>query len=357
MIATIVLGIFSVIFASLARYQRMQWGLKASFALIFLFLALRYNFGNDYEGYASGFDNIKNYDQYSLSDFLLQYEPGWIFLNWLFKPLGFFAMTAMLAFLNCVVYYRFIFKYVPVEYYWFSVFVYVFYPDFMLVHASAMRQSVAILFFVISIDCLLRKNSIRYFFCIALASLFHYTAVILFPVYLLTFINCKIRLMYGVVIASVFLSLFVFGPSLSPYFKLLISGVYSKYEFYQDAGEINSDLGFAYYSVLFAFILYFERFQNREIALFFKVAVVGFLFVPLTLVIEIFARAGMYFMPAIIVVYPNILMIKKNVVVNVLFLAVIILVTIYQFFAFFYSDTYSEYYRDYQTFFSVPQWY
>lgn len=55
MIVTTLLGIITVILAYLAKYKNVQLGLKTSFILILIFLALRYNFGNDYKKYPQGF--------------------------------------------------------------------------------------------------------------------------------------------------------------------------------------------------------------------------------------------------------------------------------------------------------------
>ena len=310
---TIVMGLFAVLFAFFAKYTNSRWGLRISFSLIFVFLSLRYNFGNDYGEYLKGFLLIRDYDPEYLFQLLVQFEPGWILINLLFRDLGFFAMTAVLALLSCMIYYRFIVSYVPPKYYWLATFIYIFYPDFMLVHSSAMRQSVATMFFIFSIDYLYKRNSIRYFVCIGLASSFHYTALILAPLYLLVFFNGKIRIRQAALFFSLYASLFIFGESLSPYFRIIISNFSEKYETYQDAGVVNSGFGFLYYASLLILVLCWERYQNREIALIFKIAIISFLLMPLTLVVEMLSRLGMYFAPATIVTYPIILMnLKKN---------------------------------------------
>lgn len=357
MIITIILGLFSVLFAYLAKYKDTQWGLKVSFSLIFLFLALRYNFGNDYEGYLDNFIQIDQNDQLYNSIYSLQFELGWMFLNWLFRPLGFFVMTAVLALLNCAVYYRFIIKYVPVRYYWLAIFLYVFNPNFMLVHSSAMRQSVAIMIFVFSLDFLYKKDAIRYFLCIGLASLFHFTAIILAPVYLLTFFNQKISKIYSIMLVSTFVLLFIFGESLSPHIKQIVSNLSEKYEVYEDAGVANTGLGFLYYSAAFLLLIYFERLQGREIALVFKIALISFMFMPVALIIQMISRIGMYFEPATIIAYPVILMNFKKPVNKAIFLTILVFFTTYQFFQFFYSDTYKDYFGAYQTIFSAPELY
>jgi EpsG family len=357
MIATIILGIFSVLFAYLAKYKNTRWGLKVSFTLIFLFLALRYNVGNDYETYLNAFIDISQYNQIDFFDNTQQFESGWMLLNWLFRSLGFFAMTAVLALFNCVVYYRFIKKYVPVRYYWLAIFLYIFYPEFMLIHSSAMRQSIAIMLFVFSLDYLYKKDAIRYFLCIGLASLFHFSALILLPVYLLGLFNWKIYKVYGVIFVSIFVSLFLFSESLSPYLKQFISNYFEKYAIYQDAGVVNTGLGFLYFSALFILILYFERLQNKEIALVFKIAIISFMLMPLTLIVELTARVRMYFAPATIIAYPIVLMNLKRPISKTIFLTLLLIFTAFQFFRFFYSDTWKDTFLTYQTIFSAPQWY
>ena len=227
----------------------------------------------------------------------------------------------------------------------------------MLVQSSAMRQSIAIMLFVYSLDYLYKKDAIRYFLCIAVASLFHFTALILLPVYLLAYFNQKIRGVYGIILVSIFVSLFLFGESLSPYITLFIGYFSEKYEFYQDAGVVKTGLSFLYYSVLFILILYYERLQDREIALIFKIAIISFMVMPMILIIEMIARLGLYFSPATIIAYPNILINLKKPVSKTIFLTIILVFTIYQFVQFFQSDTYKDYFGTYQTILSAPEWY
>lgn len=357
MIATIILGIISVLFAYLAKCKDARWGLKASFTLIFLFLALRYNFGNDYERYLNAFIDISQYNQIDFFDNTRQYESGWMLLNWLFRSLGFFAMTAVLALFNCVVYYRFIKKYVPVRYYWLAIFLYIFYPEFMLIHSSAMRQSIAIMLFVFSMDYLYEKDAIRYFLCILLASLFHFSALILLPVYLLGLFNRRFYTVIGVTFVLIYVSVILFNQSLSPYLNLFINNYFEKYVGYRDAGVVNMGLGFLYFAVMSILTLYFLRLQNKETALVFMISIISFVLMPLALIIGLTARAGMYFVPATIIAYPIIFMKLKNPISKIIYLTIVLTATTYRFFQFFYSDVYKDAFGIYQTIFSAPQWY
>lgn len=357
MYATIILGIFSVLFAYLARYKNTRWGLKVSFTLIFLFLALRYNFGNDYQTYLDAFIAIQQYNDINVFFLMLQqFEPGWIFLNWLFRPLGFFAMTAVIASLNCIVYYRFIKKHLPVQYYWLGVFIYIFSPVLMLVHASGMRQSIAIMLFIFSLDYLYKKDAIRYFLCIGLASLFHLSALVMLPVYLVGLFNWKINKATGIIIFSIFMILYFFGPLIAPHVEQ-ITDYFPKYAGRHETAEFGTGLGTVYLSGLLILILYFERLQNRQTSLVFKMAIISIMLLPLNLINELSHRLAMYFAIGTIIVYPTILRNLKNPPIKIIYLTTLIFFAIYKFFQLFYSETDKDYYAIYQTIFSAPQWY
>lgn len=358
MIATIILGIFSVLFAYLTKYKHGQWGLKASFTLIFLFLALRYDFGNDYKTYLNSFIAM-NWNQSlenNLYFWILQFEPGWLFLNWLFGSLGFFALTAVLALINCIIYYCFIKKYLSAQYYWIAVFIYIFNPVFMLTHVSAMRQSIAIMLFVFSLDYLYQKSAIRFFFCIVLASLFHISAIVLFPLYFLGLSNWRVAKKTGVIIFSIFVSLFLFGQAISPYFKKIIASVSDRYVDYQVIGEFSSGLGVIYVSGCLLLTLYFERSQNKKTALLFKIAIISYLLMPLNLIFDLSGRLVMYFTIATIIVCPIILINLKKPLYKYSYLSIIIMFTIYKFFQHFNEEFNKDHYSIYHTIFSAPQW-
>ncbi len=358
MIITIFLGFFSILFAYLAKFEQGKWGLKVSFILIFVFISLRYNFGNDYNEYLKIFNSLSNSKTIDIEFLFFQfYEPGWIFLNWIFKDLGFFIMNIFLAFFSCLIYYRFIKKYITKEYYWLSLFIYIFFPGFLLIQSSAMRQSVALMLFLFSIDYINKKYIWRYFITIIFAGMFHYSALLLLPAYFLVFFNKKIRLILGSVLFLTYLSLFVFGEKLAPLFQTLMLNITDKYESYQDQGNVNSGFGFIYFTLLFIIVLLHDHKQIKEVALLFKIAILSFFIIPLGLIIEMSGRFAMYFSPATIVVYPNILASMKNAYVKYFFISILMVFTLYQFLMFFYSKNYNQFYFEYHTIFSADKWY
>ena len=87
-------------------------GLIWSMIILFLFLALRYNFGNDYPAYYTSF--------YDGNDILedSQVEVGYKWLTILFKPFGFFIFIIWWSAFYIIALYKTIRRYVPEEYYW-----------------------------------------------------------------------------------------------------------------------------------------------------------------------------------------------------------------------------------------------
>lgn len=366
MITVAIFGIIVVFLAYIAQFRQTHFGLKISFFLIFLFLALRYDYGNDYHGYLRIFLNI---DQTAV-DFLKglwpdrqewqfglagskTLGPGWLALCALFQPLGFFAMITVLALFNCIVYHHFITKYVPPAYYSLAVFLYVFNPQLMLVQSSAMRQSVAISIFLISIDYIYKKDLIRYILLICVAVSFHSTAILMVPVYLLGLVNLRISKPIAIGCYSIFLLLFLFADSLTPVINLILGTYVSRYGYYE-AGTIRTGLLVVFYSVFLMLLLLYEKFQNNEISILYKIAILGIWITPFALIVMMIGRVGMYFHPILIAVYPLILLDIKNVIFKRSLLGMIVFMILYNYYGFFQSDTWRIAFSTYQTIFSSP---
>jgi hypothetical protein len=361
MITVAVLNIVVVFLAFFARFKNWEFLLKISFGLLFVFLALRYDYGNDYPGY------LKDFMRLSFSDFTsysktTHFEPGWTFLCYLFRPFGvkgFFAMTAVLALFNCVVYYRFIKRYVPPAYYWLAVFLYVFTPELMLIHASAMRQSVAISLFLIAIGFLQKKNVIGYFICIGIATLFHLSALILRPVFLLGMFNWKINKATAAGLLASYIVFVFMGKVLKEPITNFIATYFQKYAVYnsQSGIEIGTGMGLMFYTLLFVLILWYEQYQTRENAIVFKLAVVSYLLLPVSLIIMILGRSAMYFQPATIAVIPMVFANIKNVIIRYTVMFALIAITLLSFNGFFHSKVWVKKFGTYQTIFSSQELY
>ncbi len=353
MITVVIIGVLAVGFAYLAGRSQQKLFLKVSFAIIYVFLALRYDYGNDYNSYLEEFVALNTGNLRSLFDGSSHFEAGWIFLCYLFRPMGFFALVAVVSLFNCFVCYRFINKYVPASYYWFGVARYIYYPPLMLMSASAIRQSIAVSLFMLSIDYLCKRQILRYIFIIMIASLFHSSALVLIPVCFLSVVRRAITNAAAIVLLIAMVLLYIYGNALLPNLQGIIANVSERYNVYtDDVGEQRSALGTVANLGFFALYLYYARSKASEVGLLFKVAVASCFIFPVSLVISMIGRYDMYFAVITITIIPVIVSSIRNKIHRRLILAVVLAATVYRLVAFFGSDIWAPSYGHYTTIFS-----
>lgn len=150
-----------------------------AFLLLFLFAALRYNFGNDYMSYLNHYVAIRhgNWKIYG-SQYLFT------LINYLSPSFSFLIAISSFCFLFVV--YRLLKNNLPPENIWMGISVFLFSPYIFLINLSAIRQCLAMLLFIAAI-CYISKPGrckfLVYIILILTASLIHKSALILLPVY------------------------------------------------------------------------------------------------------------------------------------------------------------------------------
>ena len=347
-------NVLTVFFAFLESKKILKNGLLISFIIIFIILSFRYDFGNDYMGYYRGFQEINRYVTFDIFDKEIHFEPGWIVMCILFKPVGFFGMVGFLSFIYCYLLYDLIKKHVPIKLYWLAVFILVFSSDFFLTHLSTMRQTLAILIFIFSLKFIYNKNIILYFSFILLASTFHSSALLLLPIYFLQFVNFKLNKFSIGLIFVLYCILFVFGEKIKPFLNTVVTSFNEDYLLYDKEGEFNSGIGLFILSFFFLILLLVNnKFIKGEINLLYKLVILSFIIVPFGLIIMMIARIGMYFSIFSIIVYPLVFVEVKIKSIKYLFLILLLSLTLKSFFDFFESPIYKDKYKEYYTIFSV----
>lgn len=394
MLIPIVIGSLAVLSTYMTRDRQNGFGMKLAFTLIFIFLALRYDYGNDYMNYLDGFNEITSNVKIFLTE--MRWEPGWNLLHILFKPFGFFAMVAFMSLATCIIFYRFIRDFVPAQYQWLAMFLYVFDPYLFLVPASAMRQNLGIILFIWGIEFLYRKKIIPYVLLSIAAASIHKSGIVLLPFVVLPFVNVKINKLFASVIFLGFASLFVLGQVVFSLLGGVISIYFTQYaETYTGGASFSTGIGLIFMLFQFGAILYFAglelnhqdesedmldtpvseellEYQSSEMQIagphtkfmdigarriLFKLAIITFMFVPLGLQLMMIGRINMFFTPVLIAVYPIILFMSKDRFFKLVFLSTLLFYTLFRFWAFFMSPVWRDKFGTYQTIFSAPQWY
>jgi transmembrane protein EpsG len=349
MILFAIFCIVVVLFAYLADAFKSDYYLKLSFFIIFIFLALRYEYGNDYISYMDLFYKIDHLDIGS------HIEVGWQLLCLLFKPFGFFVMVAALALIQCVVYYGFIKKYVPSRYYSLALFLYLFTPTCFLILSSAMRQSVSVMIFVFAIRYIYEKDIIRYFISIIIAMMFHASAIVLFPVYFLGVFNVMINRTVAVLLFIIYPLMYLVLQYLQIHLGEVVSLYFRDYEMYLDAemSSFGTGLGFIFNLFVLSLIITKHGLQNKENKLIYKLAILSYYVMPFSYINPMAGRIGMYFLPVLIVAFTSVLINVKGGVVRHSIAAVYSFIAIIAFYKFFESDIWAEGFGVYKTILSA----
>jgi hypothetical protein len=364
--ASLLVNIIAVILALFARKKDSKW-LKRAFFVIFIFLAIRYGYGNDYMEYLRYFIEV-NRNVYGFSDYLsnLFYygdytgerdiEKGWLFLSHLFQPLGFFAMVAVLSGIYCYAYYKIINEYVPPAYYWLSVFIFVFDPSNLLIQASAMRQTAGIIIFIFAFYYLLNKNVLRYGVNVYLATLFHNSSIVLFPVYYLVKLYKKITIQNSVIVIILYVIFILFSFWLLPYIYIFNADYLGKYSGYEDSkNALNSGMGMVFMGLILIAFLYTGARERSASLLFIKLAIIAILISAIGTGNVMISRIGYYFGFSLIVAIPIMVYNIKNNLLKPGIMISYMLLKFYGWYNFFYSPVWFKYYYEYHTIFSSPK--
>ena len=153
------------------------WRLIISFIPLFIFAAFRDNFGLDYEAYMEMFETVHEYPgQYED----LRAEYGYLKLNeWL--P-TFRLLIILTSAFTCASYIYFFYKVIPASYSWLAILLLFLSGDksifFMF---SGIRNAISISILIFTIPLLQKRRLLPFIMCMLLASLFHKTAFIYFP--------------------------------------------------------------------------------------------------------------------------------------------------------------------------------
>ena len=163
---TILLNLFP-----LKLEKRKKFILPISFIILFVFLAIRYDYGVDYLTYQRIFYSPELYSRGFGS------EPLFWWFFFLFKH--YYQFVIAQTFLICGTYFYFVTKYVSPKYYFFFFFVFMCYPGMMFTTIAAMRSSIAVVVFLWGTELffLQRNKPLLYVVSIFAASLCHLSAI------------------------------------------------------------------------------------------------------------------------------------------------------------------------------------
>lgn len=354
MIIVTTLNIIVVVMAYLARCEKQRDMLLWAFILLSLIYGIRYCYGSDYMEYYKVFEqsfSIRNEDQ----------EYGWHLLNCLFHPVGFYGLVFFLTCSENYIIYVIIRRYVPKEWFWFAVFIYVFNIGYLFIGLSMMRQFLAMCIGLYSFKFIEKRELFPFLLLCSLATSFHVISVLLFPLYLTPYINK----LFSNKIATV----------------LLLIGLYFLYVHMAEVvlnfviGMKENDLSYAntsYVSVeelseeknvrvihlirIVVYIVFFVRnFRdlNKSQQMYSTIVLLGFMIIPFAVYMKMVLRASWIYTFAEIVAFPYLLNQEKKRLLKFPLVFVYMVFILYEYFEIFTSPIYGASYIHFRTIFET----
>lgn len=161
-----------------AKTERAQfWKIVLTFLPLFLFGALRVDFGYDYDAYEYDYNSCKSYgiDQFGQS------EIGYQLLNILCPSFRFLIVIQSL--LVCIAYAVFFHRYIPPEKRILALFMFFLSGQYTVFFMfSGIRNAIAISLMILAIPLVENRKLICYIFLTILAAMFHTSALMVFPI-------------------------------------------------------------------------------------------------------------------------------------------------------------------------------
>lgn len=333
MIEAYITSAIAILLAFLARFDRMKFTLPLAFIAITVFLSLGYEWGNDVPTYFSWFEG---YTRYSLFDFRSyenlnqKSEFGWVFINQLCAPIGFYGMRAVLFTFENLVIYLLVKRIVPKEYYWFAVFVYTMDPNFMILGSSMMRQWLAMCIVVLGFLFLEKRKWLVYVLLIFIAFSIHRSSLMCLPLVFLP----RVMNHYKSKTALLLIPIFVFYYLLSNFMVDYVAGWLQSEDMYSNytSAMYSSGVGFLSIVQFVIFIFMFVNIQPIEKSkrIYIAVLMAFGLILPLYNYSGLASRLGFYFTVFSIGAYSLFIgQSKVSGVVKFIFAAAIIVITLY----------------------------
>lgn len=366
MIVALIVSFLAVLFCLFDRKQakRKFGGLELGFLLLTIYLCIRYDYGNDYLGYLDDFYNYNSYgysitDIYALAGLQSRGDYGWVMINLICEPIGFFGMIMLLTVLFMGQVYYYIKRYVPPKWYWFSVFLFAFHPLLMVVGVAGMiRQWTVVFIFLCCIGLIRKRKIIPYMAIILAATTIHKTAYILFPVYFVTYLKWNKKNDIAV-FAFLLLAWFALAPFIPTelIMSLFENEQLSAYGEMVGTGK-TSGYGISSIITIGMPLLCLSQIRDRDEStqFLYRLMMLSLLFVPLISLNMLIGRLVVYFSLMAIVTYPltiESLINKGKKSLCIAIIAIIVIYYLYIFTAHFTDPVWFEHSYIYRTIFSV----
>lgn len=366
MYIVIICSLICLILAYLDSIGKTNGAMKWGFILVTFLGAIHYDYGNDYMSYYQGYLEIEHspFNFNAIMDGEYHRDPGWALLLMLSRYIGvFFPLVAILNIIQNWIIYKSIVKYVDKKWWTFSVFIYLFTTSLYLLEFSMMRQFFVMAIFLAMWPYIISRKWYIPMIVLYLCSYVHASSIILLPFAFWGFLPIRQNKAIGVMYVAVFTFLWLMGNAVGNAIDYIISindtmdFYYSRYE--DGTENLTFGLGFVMNLIPIFLSMYYlfkhdNTDSNEKISLVVLTSL-GYLLTPFAWIIHLAGRMSMYFCIYNILTIPYIYSNIKNKNMRIALIAVLIIVTLYSYYIFFGSETWSEKYTEYHTIFNQLQ--
>ena len=354
MIQALLVALAAVFLAYLGGREKNRSSLLLlAFALLTLFLSLGYYWGNDVSMYEEWYDNFEKkgiaWWDFSQYDSFSQKEYGFIWINLLLKPFGFWGMRAVLFCIENYIVYYFIKTHVKKKWHWLAVFIYVFNPNFWVLSSSMMRQWLAMCVVLLGAMSLEKGRVLRYVLMSLVAFSIHFSAIVTLAFLPVFFLQKKNTMQSLYILIACLIGFWLLSPFFIDYVALFLKAE----DFYQ-LGYMDTHGGFGITSIafmlLYTFILYCSIKTKQQHNLPCWIVMLAALVMPLLAYGELISRIGFYFSIFTLAAFPLFMDNPKvDKASKTAVISFVILYDIYSFFLFFHSPTWIKAFGSYHT--------
>lgn len=260
----VVIATFLILLIPIQSNRGYQIKLICSFIPLYLFGALRVDFGFDYSGYEEQFYDINSYyDWKKVND---HSEIGYLLLQRIIPSWR--LLIAFQSLLVCIAYYILFYKYIPRKHIVLAFILLFLTGDktifFMF---SAIRNSIAISLFLLSIPLIIEKRTVLYVCLSVLAMQFHTSAILVMPLmYIICYKNNFDRrslltaciIIFFIIITPVDRLVVLITPFMNDYFSR-----YDSYlETFSGMGDTRTVLVY-FSSMFFLYCIFINIYRNK----------------------------------------------------------------------------------------------
>ncbi|OWV14371.1 EpsG family protein [Fibrobacter sp. UWB5] len=362
MLVLVVASIIALIVTFYASRDEIPFGLEFAFLLITFVAAIHYNYGNDYQSYATIFDVVTRHDfsYEGLIKHTFYKESGWALLCFIFKPVGFLWMVVFLSIVQNLIYYSFVRFYVPKEWWLLGVFIYLTSKSLYILNMSMMRQGLAIALFLLAWPFIQKKKPLGIAVAtliIFVATTIHSSALILYPFVFWGYIPMKNGRINGIILLILFVILFSSVDFLNSILIQFaeIEDLQEYFKMFENRATSKFGLGFILLTIPFVIsvvFLIFNKNATTEEKQFVTIASLGSLIIPFVQIISMLARVGYYFAPFTIVSVPITYRWLPNPLKKI-FVSLFVFIMIFDYWNFFHSDIFTAAYLTFHSVFEV----